>query len=140
MDSIRTMVQDVIDYGKLTKEVEINGITFKLATLNTNDAILASTIDNIEEMREEYGEDVASFKSAFTKGQVVSLLSFAIVEMNGVRPTEKEGVERMKDLKEFRSVLRGLPTKLIDELSKVYFELEEEAKKEYEDIEGVVGK
>lgn len=140
MDSIRTMVQDVMDYGRITKVVEINGIEFKLATLNTNDSILASTIDNIEEMKEEFGEDVVGFKDAFTKGRVVSLLSFAIVEMNGIHPTEATGEERMKDLKEFRSVLRSLPTNVIDEIAKVYFELEAESKKVFEDVEDVVGK
>lgn len=140
MDSIRTMVQDVMDYGRLTKVVEINGIEFKLATLNTNDSILASTIDNIEEMKEEFGEDVVGFKDAFAKGRVVSLLSFAIVEMNGIHPTEATGEQRMKDLKEFRSTLRSLPTNVIDELAKVYFELEADSKKVFEDVEDVVGK
>lgn len=144
MTAIKDILKGLVKKGKVTHEVTVQGSTFELRTISTEEQFLVETMTSVSNLKDKYeaAGEISSYVDTLTKMRNLSLLTLSIHSIDGVEVVNDEATpgEKFKLRLEFRDELSELPSEFIDELLKGYRELSKKNAELYRDFKENVGK
>ena len=142
-DELDGIVESLMNYGDVTRKVEIGNVEFVIKPLTSEEVLLANSTNALKELQDELKEEeLQAFNDVFSTSRLIAIASFYVVEVNGIviHKAEDDMNTKVKKAKEFRKKLRKMPPPVLDKLVQEHAKVLEERSKVYENIEEFAGK
>lgn len=145
MSLLKSTLEKLATKGTISKDVPINGSTFRLEVLSTEEQILADSIIRSQSLKDKFGAaegDFTTLQDTLAKYRTLSILCLAIRSIDNVAPvdTTADVAEQFKQRMEFRDELGTLNTAIVDKLMAEYWAISDEQKKFFDDVIENAGK
>lgn len=136
---ISEIINDSVNHGTLTKEVEVNGVKYTIGTLSSAESIISANLNVVNEIQAYFADSEADYFTSMdlaTRAKSLSILSFAIKKIGDydIHKTSDSSAERAKKARELRKVLFESSASLIDYLTQQYELLRKETLTFYDNL------
>lgn len=126
MSLVKSAIESLVQKGKITHDFEVQGVSFSMQILSTEEQLIADSMVDPEYLSKKYKtKNLNTFRDTMDKHRVISQMALAIRNVNGESPidTSLSLEEQFKQRAEFKEEISNLDVVTLDRLIFEYNQL-----------------